>query len=75
MFSAATEISMLSGMLSAGAISSSVCSTSCTMPPRLMPGDSAWPTTWIGTSTRMVEPAVRRRKSTWTTVSFTGSSW
>ena len=63
-----------SGIDSAGQFSSTSWRTIFRIPPRLMPGDSSSFTKFTGTSTAIVAPLPRRRKSTWVTKSLTGSS-
>ena len=64
-----------SGMLSAGTIISTVCSTMLIEPPRLRPGQMSMLEKCTGTSTLSREPALRRRKSTCKGVSLITSSW
>ncbi len=63
-----------SGILSAGAITSTSWRTMLSTPPRLSPGDSASLTKRTGTLTRMRAPGATRWKSTWMGMSLMGSS-
>ena len=64
-----------SGIASAGAITSTVCSTRLTAPPFFNPGEASRLTTCTGTPIRTRDPGASRRKSTWTGRSVMTSSW
>src|SRR5271165_5294539 len=69
------SIVIASGILSAGARTSTECSTILTVPPFLIPGEASRFSTWTGRPIRTRAPAARRKKSTCTGRSVTTSSW